>query len=60
VLDQQPDQREALMGAALIALPSSTALDLAAAYERRTFLYDGWRDQLVERLAPRRGETVLE
>lgn len=48
------------MAAGLIALPSSDALDLAAAYERRTFLFDGWREQLVERLAPRRGDTVLD
>lgn len=48
------------MAADLIALPSSDALDLAAAYERRTFLYAGWREQLVERLAPRRGDTVLD
>jgi demethylmenaquinone methyltransferase/2-methoxy-6-polyprenyl-1,4-benzoquinol methylase len=54
------DGRAALMPADLMALPSSAALDLAADYERRTFLYDGWRDQLVERLAPRRGDTVLD
>ena len=48
------------MGANLIALPSSAALDLAATYERRTSLFDGWRDQLVDRLAPRRGDTVLD
>lgn len=48
------------MVADLIALPSSAALDAAAAYERRTFLFDGWREQLVERLAPREGDTVLD
>jgi len=48
------------MGADLIALPSSDAFELAANYERRTFLFDGWREQLVERLAPRRGDTVLD
>ena len=48
------------MAANLIALPSSAALDLAAAYERRTSLFDGWREQLVERLDPRRGDTVLD
>jgi demethylmenaquinone methyltransferase/2-methoxy-6-polyprenyl-1,4-benzoquinol methylase len=44
----------------LMVLPSSAALDAAAAYERRTYLFDGWRDQLIERLAPREGDTVLD
>lgn len=44
----------------LLAPPTTVELDVAALYERRTSLYDGWREQLVERLAPRRGDTVLD
>jgi demethylmenaquinone methyltransferase/2-methoxy-6-polyprenyl-1,4-benzoquinol methylase len=43
-----------------LAPPTTIELDLAEMYERRTSLYDGWREQLIERLAPRRGDTVLD
>jgi demethylmenaquinone methyltransferase/2-methoxy-6-polyprenyl-1,4-benzoquinol methylase len=46
--------------AALLAPPTAAELDSAESYERRTSLYDGWRDHLVERLGLRRGDTVLD
>jgi demethylmenaquinone methyltransferase/2-methoxy-6-polyprenyl-1,4-benzoquinol methylase len=33
---------------------------LAEQHERRTALYEGWREQLIDRLDPRRGDTVLD
>lgn len=44
----------------LLAMPTAFQLEAAAAYQRRTSLFDGWRDQLVERLAPRPGDVVLD
>jgi SAM-dependent methyltransferase len=44
----------------LLGVPSSTALDLAEGYERRTSLFDGWRDRVVDRLGLRSGDTVLD
>lgn len=35
-------------------------LALAHDYERRTTLFPGWRELLVDRLAPRRGDTVID
>jgi demethylmenaquinone methyltransferase/2-methoxy-6-polyprenyl-1,4-benzoquinol methylase len=35
-------------------------LALAQDYQRRTDLFPGWRELLVQRLAPRRGDTVLD
>jgi ubiquinone/menaquinone biosynthesis C-methylase UbiE len=35
-------------------------LAMAQDYERRTTLFPGWREQLVGRLAPRRGDVVLD
>jgi SAM-dependent methyltransferase len=44
----------------LLGVPSSTALDQAEGYERRTSLFDGWRDRMVDRLGLRSGDTVLD
>jgi SAM-dependent methyltransferase len=35
-------------------------LALAQDYQRRTTLFPGWREHLVTRLAPRRGDTVID
>jgi trans-aconitate methyltransferase len=39
---------------------SEADLALAADYRRRTELFAGWRELLVDRLAPRRGDTVID
>jgi SAM-dependent methyltransferase len=39
---------------------SEADLALAADYRRRTELFAGWREWLVDRLGPRRGDTVLD
>jgi trans-aconitate methyltransferase len=37
-----------------------TYFALAQDYERRTTLFPGWRERLIQRLAPRRGDTVID
>lgn len=49
-----------MAGAELLAPPTAFQLEAAARYEQRTSLFDGWRERLVERLAPQPGDTVLD
>lgn len=49
-----------MAGTQLLTQPTSFQLEAAALYERRTSLFDGWREILVERLAPQPGDTVLD